>query len=76
MIGNFLGNFETPHSSVKRLLLLFGQLLQSHGLLFTPTSGHTGPPSYFELLKSITARCHDNSRKKMARTEILLNAER
>ena len=31
MICNFLGNFEKPHSFVKLLLLLFGQLLETFG---------------------------------------------
>ena len=41
MIGNFLGNFEKRHSYVKLHWLLFGQLLEKIGLLFTPTSGHS-----------------------------------
>ena len=41
MIVNFLGDDEKPDSYVKQLLLLFGQLLETFGLLFTPTSGHT-----------------------------------
>ena len=41
MIGNFLGNSEKPQSYPKILVLLFGQLLDTLGLFFTPTSGHT-----------------------------------
>ena len=42
MIGNFLGNVaKPPHSYVKLLLLLFGHLFETFGLLFTATSGHT-----------------------------------
>ena len=42
MIGNFLGYLEKTHYYVKLHWLLFGQLLEKFGLLFTPTSGHTG----------------------------------
>ena len=42
MIGNFLGYLEKTHYYVKLHWLLFGQLLEKIGLLFTPTSGHTG----------------------------------
>jgi len=41
MICNILGNFEKPHSCVKLFRLLYRQLLEKIGLLFTPTSGHT-----------------------------------
>ena len=42
MIGNFLSYFEKPHSYViTAFWLLFGQLLENFGLLFTPRSGHT-----------------------------------
>ena len=42
MIGNFLGYFEKPHSYVKTELATFWATFGKIGLLFTPTSGHTG----------------------------------
>ena len=42
MIGNFLGNFEKPYSYVKTDVASFWATLETFGLLFTPTSGHTG----------------------------------
>ena len=45
MIGNFLGYFENFPFYVKLVWLLFGQLLEKFGLLFTPTSGHSGAES-------------------------------
>ena len=41
MICNFLGNVEKPHSYVKTAADIFGLLLETFGLLFTTTSGHT-----------------------------------
>ena len=41
MIGNFWGIFEKPHSQVKTAVATFGATLETFGLLFTPTSGHT-----------------------------------
>ena len=42
MIGNFLGYFEKHHSCVKTALATFWATFGKIGLLFTPTSGHTG----------------------------------
>ena len=42
MIGNFWGNFEKPYSYVKTDVASFWATLETFGLLFTPTSGHTG----------------------------------
>ena len=42
MISKVLGNFEKPHSYVKTAVHTFRQLWETFGLLFTPTSGHTG----------------------------------
>ena len=43
MIRTVLGYFEKPHSHVKTALATFlGNLWKKIGLLFTPTSGHTG----------------------------------
>ena len=36
-----LGNVEKPHSYVKTAADIFGLLLETFGLLFTTTSGHT-----------------------------------
>ena len=41
MIGNFLGNFENRHSNAKTAVATFRQLLETFGLFFNPTSGHT-----------------------------------
>ena len=41
MIGNFLAKFENLSLVQILLVLLFGQLLETFGVLFTPTSGHT-----------------------------------
>ena len=43
MIGNFLGYFDKSHSNVKTALTTFWATFGKIGLLFTPTSGHTGP---------------------------------
>ena len=43
MIGNFFGLFEKPHPYVKTELATFCTTFGKIGLLFTPTSGHTGP---------------------------------
>ena len=42
MNGHFLGYFENPHSYVKTALATFWPTFGKIGLLFTPTSGHTG----------------------------------
>ena len=42
MIGNFLGYFEKPHSYVKTAMDTFWATVGKVGLVFTPTSGHTG----------------------------------
>ena len=47
MIGNFLGYFEKPHSNVKTALATFRASLGKIGLLFTPTSGHTGYDQHY-----------------------------
>ena len=42
MIGNVLGYFENGYSYVKTALTTFWATFGKIGLLFTPTSGHTG----------------------------------
>ena len=41
MIGNFLGYFENLTLMLKLHWLIFGQLLETIGPLFTPISGQT-----------------------------------
>ena len=41
MFGDFLGSFEKHCKKVKLVRLLLGQLLETLGLLFITTSGHT-----------------------------------
>ena len=54
MIGNFLGHFGKPHPYVKTELATFGKMgyfldyFWKNGLLFTPTSGHTGVTNKFQ----------------------------
>ena len=41
-MATFLGYFETTHSYVKTVLATFWATFGKIGLLFPPTSGHTG----------------------------------
>ena len=56
MIGNFLGNFEKPHSYGKTAVATFWATLETFGLLFTLTSGHTACQLKYLNLNSVN-RC-------------------
>ena len=58
IISNFLGYFEKPHSYVKTAVATSWVILETIGLLFKPTSGHTG--LWVESIYSVRRRLVDD----------------